>query len=438
MRTRKANGTLRAWTWGAGVFVAAWAAAAPAATVQVYGGNAQALQLAVRSALPGDVVLVHPGEYRLTETLVLNRAVTLRGESGYQQTVLDGGMFLQCVRMSHPDAVLEGFTVLRGYAEGRGGGVEVNTGTVRHCYFTECYVNAGDGGGLCLVNSRIEGGTFKGNSANGRGGGVHATGSSVDNLVLHGNWGAGGGGGLFASAGQVIHCTAAVNGSRQSGAGLYAASGARVHNSILMYNWSNETPQHNVYSDGSCVFSHTCADPLPVGQGNIAADPLFEDVQGGNLQLRPDSPCRDAASSFFATARDVLQVSRPLDGNADGVAAPDMGAYEMKPGDDDGGGTWDDGYVALAEGWRWSWFGSYRPLGAGWHWSDRHGYFFVSDNSRPEAVFLFTRDMGWLFTSRSLYPYLYRFEDRAWLWYLRDSRNPRWFINLSASQWERR
>lgn len=34
------------------------------------------------------------------------------------------------------------------------------------------------------------------------------------------------------------------------------------------------------------------------------------------------------------------------------------------------------------------------------------------------------------------YPYVYRFDDAEWLWYLRDSDQPRWFLKLSTGVWE--
>lgn len=102
---------------------------------------------------------------------------------------------------------------------------------------------------------------------------------------------------------------------------------------------------------------------------------------------------------------------------------------------------WDAGYVPIGGGWRrLAWFGSYVPLQNqdGWHWHNRFGYFFVSGNSRPNSLFLYTTGMGWLFTRDTLFPYLYRFSDQSWLWYIRDSRNPRWFRNLRTGLWEQR
>lgn len=39
-----------------------------------------------------------------------------------------------------------------------------------------------------------------------------------------------------------------------------------------------------------------------------------------------------------------------------------------------------------------------------------------------------------LWTSDSVYPAMYRFSDGQWLYYLIDSFNPRWFVNLITRQ----
>ncbi len=100
---------------------------------------------------------------------------------------------------------------------------------------------------------------------------------------------------------------------------------------------------------------------------------------------------------------------------------------------------WDAGYFGLGGGWRrLPWFGDYVPTGGGWFWHSIHSYFFPTSTSFPESIYLYTMDMGWLFTRTSRYPYLYRFNDQSWLWYLPDSSNPRWFNNLTQGMWEQR
>lgn len=100
-------------------------------------------------------------------------------------------------------------------------------------------------------------------------------------------------------------------------------------------------------------------------------------------------------------------------------------------------GAWDEGYQSLGGGWRrLSWFGDYVPMGSGgWIWHNQHGYFYVSDISVPDSVWMYAMDMGWLWTGAAQYPYFYRSSDGAWIWY-NGATSPRWFYNLTSGHWE--
>ncbi|MFI5029010.1 MAG: choice-of-anchor Q domain-containing protein, partial [Solirubrobacterales bacterium] len=65
---------------------------------------------------------------------------------------------------------------------------------------------------------------------------------------------------------------------------------------------------------------------------NIDADPLFASELLGDFSLRTGSPAIDSTFSpplaAGESATDLAGAPRVLDGNGDGVAAPDMGAFE--------------------------------------------------------------------------------------------------------------
>jgi hypothetical protein len=98
---------------------------------------------------------------------------------------------------------------------------------------------------------------------------------------------------------------------------------------------------------------------------------------------------------------------------------------------------WYDGAV-LGDGWRHlGWFGFCNDANYPWIYHDSHGWMYSVGES-TESVWMYTFDMGWLWTGQDQYPYLYRSSDDAWLWHLPDSNSPRWFFNLNTSQWEER
>ncbi len=99
---------------------------------------------------------------------------------------------------------------------------------------------------------------------------------------------------------------------------------------------------------------------------------------------------------------------------------------------------WDTGYADLGGGWRrLDWFGDYIPTGAGgWIWHNRLGTLRVTAASTPDDIWMYADGLGWLWTSRTQFPNLFRKSDEAWLWY-NGSTNPRWFMNFSTGQWER-
>ncbi len=96
----------------------------------------------------------------------------------------------------------------------------------------------------------------------------------------------------------------------------------------------------------NCVINTVNYTGLAAGVGDIHLDPKFVNPGSGDLHLLAISPCIDAGIASSAPAIDHDQVNRPLDGNNDGVAAYDMGAFEFVHPDAD---TDHDGMLDQSE-----------------------------------------------------------------------------------------
>ena len=66
----------------------------------------------------------------------------------------------------------------------------------------------------------------------------------------------------------------------------------------------------------------------------IQPDPKFVDYAAGDYRLRADSPCIDAGTNsraWWAQIPEGSALVNPIDGNRDGYARCDMGAFEYSP-----------------------------------------------------------------------------------------------------------
>ncbi len=79
------------------------------------------LEAAVEVAADGETILVTNGVFSLASELVIDKSVKLMSVNGPGTTILDGGNQNRCLRIAHSNAVVDGFTLTRGWTTNSGG-----------------------------------------------------------------------------------------------------------------------------------------------------------------------------------------------------------------------------------------------------------------------------------------------------------------------------
>ena len=330
-----------------GVVSTAWAAtvhvrpenAAPAAPYDTWGNAAAVLKTAIDYANANagvtDVLLTN-GTYSVTSQIAVTNGYAIRSVNGAAATIVEGNGSVRLFMVTGAGVTMEGLTLTKGYGTDFRGGAAVNVDVgvgnemeLRDCLFTDNHApggGAGDGGAIqgWSGTGRFVNCVIAGNSAT-RWGGAVETHTAIANLVF-------------------INCT--ITGNAHGGAGsgaVHRYAGAISLTNCIVYNNVHDVGGTHTTANYSAgvTFASSCSTPSTTGivtTGNpdffvpgvgYGTSYLGGSFVGGDFRLRPGSSCLDTGAAGAAPATDLAGNARPNDGDGNGTAAPDLGAYEM-------------------------------------------------------------------------------------------------------------
>ncbi|MCK5175653.1 MAG: hypothetical protein KAR47_19820, partial [Planctomycetes bacterium] len=305
------------------------------------------IQAAIDAAIDDDVVMLSPGVYSGAGNRDLDfggKAITVRSAGDPASCIIDceglgRGFIFQ--NDEGPDSAIEGLTIMGGYHDSFGGGIECEyaSPTIFNCMIIDC--TSFDGGGIDCYGASplIRDCIISGNSAVNDGGGIEFYESldnaglwpEVINCLIESNSAGNNGGAIssYSSAPRILNCTFIDNYSTYGSGGIYAVGNSfAVRNCIL---WDRDGTTEII----GCSAEYSCIKGGQSGiNGNTAADPLFRTGPLGDYYLSQtdagqlvNSPCFDAGDPFWALVDMGLDEYSTATDNVADIDIADMGYH---------------------------------------------------------------------------------------------------------------